>query len=82
MEKDDVEEEENEVEVENENAEDQEAEGENSSESSDWQIIDQKQGDEKQNECPVSREQLEEDEEALGRDRDDAMAEEFDDPRR
>lgn len=69
--------------MENENAEDQDAEGDDSSESSELQIIGEKQEEvQKSSEGPISREQLEQDEEALGRERDDAMAEEFDEARR
>lgn len=69
--------------MENENAEDQDAEGDDSSESSELQIIGEKKEEvQKSSEGPISREQLEQDEEALGRERDDAMAEEFDEARR
>ena len=73
-----------EIEVENDDVEDQEGEGEDdgSSESEDWQIVDGKPENNGGNENAVSKEQLERDEEALGRDRDDAMAEEFDESRR
>ncbi|XP_028402891.1 pericentriolar material 1 protein-like [Dendronephthya gigantea] len=67
----------NEVLVENENAEDQEDEGSSSS-SSEWQVVDETSEDKPQD--MISREQLERDEETLGRDRDDAMAVEFDEP--
>ncbi|CAB4002442.1 pericentriolar material 1 -like isoform X1, partial [Paramuricea clavata] len=69
---------EDEVVVENENAEDQEDEGSSSS-SSEWQVVDETTEDKPED--MMSREQLEQDEETLGRDRDDAMAEEFDEPR-
>ena len=68
-----------EVVVENENAEDQEDEGSSSS-SSEWQVVDEIPEDKTQD--MMSREQLEQDEETLGRDRDDAMAEEFDESRK
>jgi hypothetical protein len=68
---------EDEVVVENENAEDQEDEGSSSS-SSEWQVVDEATEDKPED--MISREQLEQDEETLGRDRDDAMAEEFDEP--
>ena len=68
---------EKEVEVENENAEDQEG---SSSSSSEWQVVDETPEDKPQD--TISREQLEQDEETLGRDRDDAMAEEFDETRK
>ncbi len=71
--------EEEEVVVENENAEDQEDEGSSSS-SSEWQVVDETPKDKPQD--MISREQLDQDEETLGRDRDDAMAEEFDEPRK
>lgn len=70
---------EDEVVVENENAEDQEDEGSSSS-SSEWQVVDETPEDKAQD--MMSREQLEQDEETLGRDRDDAMAEEFDESRK
>lgn len=67
----------NEVLVENENAEDQDDEGSSSS-SSEWPVVDETSEDKPQD--MISREQLEQDEETLGRDRDDAMAVEFDEP--
>ena len=68
-----------EVVVESKNAEDQEDEGSSSS-SSEWQVVDETPEDKAQD--MMSREQLERDEETLGRDRDDAMAEEFDESRK
>ena len=68
-----------EKEVENENAEDEEDDASSSS-SSEWQIVDETPADKPQD--MMSREQLEQDEETLGRDRDDAMAEEFDETRK
>ena len=68
-----------EVVVESKNAKDQEDEGSSSS-SSEWQIVDETPEDKAQD--TMSREQLERDEETLGRDRDDAMAEEFDESRK
>lgn len=65
----------------NENVEkNHDSEGSSSS-SSEWQVVDETTED-KQQDVMISREQLERDEEALGRDRDDAMAEEFDEPRK
>ena len=65
--------------VENEKAEDQEDESSSGSSSSDWQVVDETTEDAPQDDM-ISREQLDQDVEILGRERDDAMAEEFNEP--